>query len=210
MANNFFLIPLDEDGAQIGEELYELHATSAIKVSYKSKLSDKPSESGGAKVNNLVIDPTTITFTGVLSDVKKGGNLSVKHLIDSARGDEDIYYTIGEYINKLVFYQKAGVRFLVEFSGDTNVENEIEWLENVILTDLTIDKSAKYGKSWKVNVTLQEEAAISFIAGSGSSESNEGTQSPDDEQKCKVYRGNFNTVYIKNGGQATLTKPKGC
>ncbi len=153
MANIFYISPIDNPFVA-----YELHATTAIDVSFKSSISSQPSENSLSQSDNVVLDPVTVKFTGVLTEVKRGGGIisQVQNLVSGAT--EDI--SIGEYITSLRSAQEDKLLFNVYFSGDAETENILDPIRSVIITDLSIHKDATLGKSWKVTLTLQEESTI--------------------------------------------------
>lgn len=65
---------------------YSLDSTSEVKVSYQSKVSDFPIEDGSVVSDHTQKQPTSISFTGIVSDIKAATNLDARTTEDFIQG----------------------------------------------------------------------------------------------------------------------------
>ena len=170
MANIFFLRPLGLP--ENFTKSYELHATTDIDVTFKTSFSKQPTQSSKTQSDNIVVDPIVIKFTGVLTDVAQGGGLisTIQNRAFDTDGTDVL--SIGEYIEELRGLQIDKTLFDVTFAGDATTgqragvfgrptaNNGLAPVQKAIITSLQIHKDASLGKSWKVNLTLQQENAL--------------------------------------------------
>ena len=148
---NFYLQPVNDPTI-----LYELHATTDIKASFQSTVTTYPIETGSDVSDNVVMSPATVSFTGVLTDVKQSGSfLSLSFIKDAITQTlPDVQIPYFDYINELRQRQFAKELFYVYISGDN--AGEIEDIELAIITDFSINKDTSLGQSWSVDISLQE------------------------------------------------------
>lgn len=140
-------------------DVYELHATTDVTVNYNSKVTNFPVADRKNSADNVVIDPTTITLNGVVTDVKQTSSfLSYGKVVevfksffgDSKEETEDRDKTAEDYINKLVENIEAAEAFDIYLPT-------VEPILNCIITSFSINKTANYGgDSWVITLTLQK------------------------------------------------------
>lgn len=148
MAYNFYLQPVNSP-----TDIYELHATTDIQVTFPSKVTNYPTQTGKVVSDNVVIDPETVSFTGVVTDVKQSGFSPISFVTNQFTDDQGTPKKWSEYIEDLRRLQKQKETFYVYFSGDN--DGELADFEHAILTQFDINKDVSLGNAWGVNVTLQ-------------------------------------------------------
>lgn len=150
---NFYLQPLSNF-----DIYFELHATTEVTASFPSTLTTYPIEKGQKVTDNIITDPVTVSFTGVLSDV---GNFSLlgelTNAATSAAGitntDNKTMLSLEDYIYELRKMRDDKEIFEVWFSQE---KNAIDPLEYAILTTFEMSKSAEQGASWSLTLELEE------------------------------------------------------
>lgn len=146
---NFYLQPTSND-----QLFFELHATTDISVSFPSKVTSYPIETGQEVTDNIVLEPVVISFTGVITDVgrfssigRTSGNEAVTNSSNSTLLSIEDYVF---YLRKLRDEKEVfSVFFSLKNSG-------IDPIDYAILTGFELTKSSEQGSSWSVNVELQE------------------------------------------------------
>ncbi|MCP3921259.1 MAG: hypothetical protein GY714_01610 [Desulfobacterales bacterium] len=147
---SFYLTPFGEP-----EKKYELHATTNINVSFSSTVTNYPIETGSSVSDNVVMNPASVSFRGVLTDVAQSKTVSITSALNLISGkNPDVPKKLEEYIKDLRDLQFKKTVFTVSFSG--NDDGKISGIQKAILTKFDISKDASLGKSWEVDITLQE------------------------------------------------------
>ncbi|MCP4394937.1 MAG: hypothetical protein GY804_11825 [Alphaproteobacteria bacterium] len=147
---SFYLTPFGKP-----DKKYELHATTNINVGFSSTVTNYPIETGSSVSDNVVMNPASVSFTGVLTDVAQSKEISITNALNLiAKNNPEVPKKIEEYINDLRSLQFKKTVFTVYFSG--NDDGKISEIQKAILTKFDISKDSSLGKSWAVDVTLQE------------------------------------------------------
>lgn len=146
---NFYIQPQNEPTI-----LYELHSTTAVTATFSSELTTYPVESGAVVTENIVMKPATVSFNGILTDVKQNAGFSpitlFSNLLTEAEGTPN---KLSEYIEDLRRRQFNKELFFVYFSG---VNAELSDIETAVITTLSISKDPSIGTSWQVSLDMQE------------------------------------------------------
>ncbi len=147
---SFYLSPDGEPDTR-----YELHATTNIKVGFSSTVTNYPIETGSAVSDNVVMNPASVSFTGVLTDVAQSKEISITNALNLITNkNPEVPKKLELYIQELRDLQFNKTVFTVFFSGDD--DGKISQINKAILTQFDINKDSSLGKSWAVDITLQE------------------------------------------------------
>lgn len=138
---------------QVNDEIWEMDSTSSVSQNIKGTLSSSRVEDGQVSSDNYVTDPITVTFSGVISDIKAltNNNRAFNQQV-SRRSTNDYLQTL-----KRVYKSKQPIG--VSFSAEN------DFLDNCFFTSLNITQDQRHGVlyndgtfkgSYRLNFTLQQ------------------------------------------------------
>ena len=208
---NFYISPVRENLSD-PEIIYELHATTQVRVGFSSTVTNYPTETGSVLSDNVVMNPDTVSFTGILTDVSQTAGFSpISIFEDFVRGDNDaVPRKLETYIEDIRMLQFEKEVFKVYFSGDN--DGIIANIEFAILTQFDLNKDPTLGQSWSVTVALQEirfaqqaqlvgvpAEAFAVLNAQNTKDKGNGSEL-DGNQNCQVLEGD-NLDGLQNSGQ---------
>lgn len=117
---------------------YELSSTTRIHVSEMARATTNPVEAGKAITDNYIIEPRTITFSGVITNIRVIGQ------------QEDRAKPVDQWINDI--RQLRIKKELIDVYIDT-----LDIIKGCLITSFDIDKSKEQGSSgWNCSFVMQE------------------------------------------------------
>lgn len=153
------------------EDLFlELTCTSDVTVTYSSQSSTAPVEQGADITDHVTNSPVTITFSGIISEIKN-------YSLDYHMPTEDL-------IKKLTLLWRTRVPFSV------NVSNKLDTFQECVFTDFGLTKTSGMGDSWKAQLTMKEIRRASVI---GLSEFPEQEKDTSNQHEAKSNQGDGST-----------------
>lgn len=146
---NFYLQPKSYE-----KLFFELHATTEISVSFPSKLTSYPIETGQEVTDNIVLEPITVSFSGIITDVGSFSSIG-RNAADDAitNNDNNTLLSIEDYIFYLRKLRSEKEVFAVWFSERIS---GIDFIDSAILTTFDLSKTTEIGSSWNVKIGLTE------------------------------------------------------
>lgn len=121
-----------------GGNYYELSSTTRIHVSEMARATTNPVESGKAITDNYIIEPRTITFSGIITNIRVIGQ------------QEDRAKPVDQWINDI--RQLRIKKELIDVYIDT-----LDIIKGCLITSFDIDKSKEQGSSgWNCSFVMQE------------------------------------------------------
>ena len=189
--------------------LYELHATTSINVSFQSTVTEYKVEKGKDVSDNVVVGAATVSFSGILTDVKQSA-FTVSNFIQEELLQKipDYQIPIDEYIEDLRARQANRERFYVYFSGD-NTKEGLEGIDYAILTSLDLSKTTELGNSWSIDISMKEvrlasraqleaQPSVDYSELLASNSAGAGNSANGDISEEEAWRKGYHTWYKKN------------
>jgi len=134
---------------QVENEIWELDSTSDVTQSLKGSLSSSRVEDGRVSSDNYVTDPVTVTFSGIISDVKSLTSNTIVVGSGVKKNTEDYLRTLKE-----VYRQKKPIS--VSFSSQS------EFLKDCFFTSLDISQSVKNGVHYNPELGFTSSYSLRF------------------------------------------------
>lgn len=121
-----------------GGNYYELSSTTRITVSENARATTNPVESGKAITDNYVLEPRTISFSGIITNIRVIGQKA------------DRVKPVDQWINDI--RQLRIKKELIDVYIDS-----LDIIQGCLITSFDIDKTKEHGNSgWGCSFTMQE------------------------------------------------------
>lgn len=143
-----FYIETSSSSVASGQKvIYELSATTDIRVKNGSKLTQYPAENGQSLVDNIVVDSSIISLSGIITDVSFSDVVKYQDGVPVGNGAE----AVEKYIEQINARIKNREVFTFYFS------NVLKPLRNCVITSFEYSKDNTLGgESWKVSISAQQ------------------------------------------------------
>ena len=134
MSSVFYIETVPPQGQE--PEFFELALTTDFNLSYRSRVTQSPVESGATVADHVVNEPVGLSYSGFISNVK---NLSL-----------DYQKTISETIEGVLSLRDSKTPFIVHF------DNNLDALPNSIFTELVFSKTSGDGEIYRADISTQQ------------------------------------------------------
>lgn len=124
-----------------------LDAVESFNKTLTSQLTKHPVESGSDYTDHVVVENQVVQFTGIISEIKFRNGLlelfSVPETADKTLSPQDFVTEVEEVILSRVPF-------------DLYLDEDLETLENCIITSFDILRNPSIGKSFKVSISVEQ------------------------------------------------------
>lgn len=122
------------------EGVFELTSTSSIRVVESSRATDHPIEDGERATDNIVNENLSVTFDGVISDIKR-----------ISTDEEDNQRSVEDFILSLRKVRNNKELFTLYYD-----DREFGVAENCLITNVQYERQAREGRGYKVNLSFKQ------------------------------------------------------